>query len=428
MSENSGLCARESDRLFDPVAGEKSIGLAVSGGTDSLALMILVRDWLQGSGAGIRGPKVFVYSVDHGLRPEAGAECEKVRDIALDFGFEHRILVWRGKKPGTGLQVSARRARYGLIGRQMEVDGARILLSGHHMDDQAETVLMRLARGSGLNGLRGMESFSEVEGVRVFRPLLALGRQDLVKIVEQAGLEPCHDPSNEDLGFERVRWRKFLARNGEKGLDGANLARFAARMGRAQRALEVFCHQRYEELVEWNQFGVQMICRERFLEQPCEIAIRLLGEMIYRASGGRSHGELSQLETLLQHVRKDGFSGEVTGGCVIALHGGKVAVFREVSRIRDTRYVLAPGESIVWDGRFVVENRRDRVVIVKGAEGLERRQLKKISGDLGHVRMGWIHCCPLVVDENEKLLAIGEQSFDELVFSRLVNFQAKVMI
>jgi len=434
--------SEKSDELFAPMAGKNRIALAVSGGVDSLALMILVRSWLDNLGNKKSGPKVFIYCVDHGLRSQSAMECNGVKALAKDFGFEHQTLVWQGKKPTTGVQAAARMARYRLIGEQMELDGVEILLTGHHVDDQAETIMMRLAHGSGLSGLRGMESFSEVFGVKIFRPLLALLREELSDIVEQAGLDAFNDPSNDDLKYERVRWRKLLAGMKDSGLNAANLSRFAHRMDRADRALDHFSSEQYKNNVEQDQFGVQMISHEQLISQPDEIAIRLLGKMIYRGSGGRSTGELSQLEDLLKKLSDPGFSGVVIGGCGVALKHEKIVVFRETGRLTAGRLIadrvaadrlesgrmeteeilLNPGQKTLWDQRFIVENTSQNPVVVKSASALNRQQLQDHVVGTDQMKMDWVHSCVMVVDSEGNLLAIGANSFSESINCELVKF------
>ena len=206
VADHAGL-GRHLPTLFAAAAGSGAVGLAVSGGADSLALMLLAHEWANSDPS---APRLVVYTVDHGLRPEAEAETAFVMHEATRRGLAVRTLKWIGKKPSVGLQEAARQARYRLIGDAMRADGVRLLLTAHHRDDQAETVLMRLAHGSGLEGLRGMTPIAEVEGVRVFRPLLGVASDDLRAIVAAAGLTPVADPSNVDHHYERVRWRKAL--------------------------------------------------------------------------------------------------------------------------------------------------------------------------------------------------------------------------
>jgi len=220
--------------LFAPLSGAKAIGLAVSGGADSLALLLLAARWRD---ADPEASALFVYTVDHGLRPEAAVEVASVIAEAERLGLPGRALRWTGRKPATGVQAAARAARYRLIGAAMRQDGAELLLTAHHLDDQAETVLMRLAHGSGLAGLRGMAPLAEVEGVAVARPLLSIPRARLAELVAAAGLTPVADPSNADPHYERVRWRAALPALAGLGLDAGRLALFAARAGEAHDAI-----------------------------------------------------------------------------------------------------------------------------------------------------------------------------------------------
>ncbi|HVY50086.1 MAG TPA: tRNA lysidine(34) synthetase TilS, partial [Devosia sp.] len=194
----------DTETLFAPVAREERIALAVSGGPDSLALMLLASRWASVPGR----PALLVYSVDHGLRPEASAEVAMVLSEATRLGLSARGLRWTTDKPETGIQAAARKARYRLFASAMAEDGARCLLTAHHLGDQAETVLMRLAHGSGIEGLRGMDRFARIEECDVFRPLLGIDPDDLDNIVLEAGLSPVRDPSNSDRHYERVRWRQ----------------------------------------------------------------------------------------------------------------------------------------------------------------------------------------------------------------------------
>jgi tRNA(Ile)-lysidine synthase len=208
------------EELFAPVADKSTLGLAVSGGADSLALMLMAVRWASGRA---NPPRLIVYSVDHGLRPEAADEVQFVLAEAARLGLPARGLAWREGHPATGLQEAAREARYRLIGAAMAEDGAEVLMTAHHRNDQAETVLMRLAHGSGIEGLKGMEPFSQVVGVPIFRPLLETDPAELAGFVGEARLTPIADPSNTDAAYERVRWRALLPQLAAKGLDSPTL-------------------------------------------------------------------------------------------------------------------------------------------------------------------------------------------------------------
>jgi tRNA(Ile)-lysidine synthase len=204
-------------RDFEPLAGPASrIGVAVSGGPDSLALLLL-------ASAGY-GNRVFAATVDHGLRPEAAAEARYMAGIAAVLGVPHAILTvdWPGGKPETGLQEAARDARYDALFRWCEEQALDALLTAHHADDQAETLLMRLGRGAGLPGLAGIRPVQALPNLRIVRPLLGWRRDELLRICVDAGIDPILDPSNSDPRHERTRIRRLLA--GGDALDPRKVA------------------------------------------------------------------------------------------------------------------------------------------------------------------------------------------------------------
>jgi len=269
-------------RLFAPAADQAAVGLAVSGGPDSLALMLLAQRWASALDS---PPRLIVYSLDHGLRPEAAGEVQMVLREAEKLGLAARGLSWTGDKPETGVQEAARQARYRIIGEAMQADGAGLLLTAHHRADQAETVLMRLAHGSGIEGLKGMNALSQVEGVAVFRPLLDVEPASMALIVEQAGLAPVTDPSNSDLAYERVRWRRRLPLLAEDGLDSATLARFATRMAEADLALTQVADAAFAELVTLDGFGAASMPQAAFHALSPAIGRRVLARTLNIVGG-----------------------------------------------------------------------------------------------------------------------------------------------
>ncbi|MEA3004456.1 MAG: tRNA(Ile)-lysidine synthase [Sphingomonadales bacterium] len=212
-------------RVLAP-GGEK-LAIAVSGGPDSLALLLLAAAAFPGRAAAA--------TVDHGLRPEAAGEAALVARICAGLGVPHRTLRVT-LAPGGSVQARARQARYAALGTWMAEEGLALLLTGHHADDQAETLLMRLVRGSGLAGLAGIRARARIGGLDVCRPLLGWRRSALGGIVRAAGLRPVDDPSNADEAHDRVRMRRRLAE--APWLDAAALARSAAALAEAEEALD----------------------------------------------------------------------------------------------------------------------------------------------------------------------------------------------
>jgi len=203
------------------------MALAVSGGGDSLAML-----WL---GAIAFGPRAVVLSVDHGLRPDAAGECRAVETLAATVGLHHATLTLAAK-PGPGnIQAEARDARYAAMAGWCRDHGVGFLLTAHHADDQAETLLMRLVRGSGLSGLAGIRRAQQLHGVTIVRPLLDWRRADLAEALAESGWPHCDDPSNRDPRFDRTLVRGLLAR--EPFLKPERLAATAGFLADADDAL-----------------------------------------------------------------------------------------------------------------------------------------------------------------------------------------------
>ena len=315
--------------LFAPVARTSRLGLAVSGGPDSLALLLLAADWARGDGR----PDVVVYSVDHGLRREAADEVAMVLGEAARLGLRARGLRWDGSKPETGVQAAARKARYRRLAEAMREDGAEYILTAHHLGDQAETILMRLAHGSGIEGLRGMDRFTEVEGCRIFRPLLGLDPQQLREIVEAAGLTAAADPSNIDRHYERVRWRQTMPVLEELGLDLHRLGDFAVRMAdadalidsEADRAFAALVHLGPDGDAELPHAGVSMLNRA--------VAVRLLGRVLRIVGGDRKPHALGALETLHAKLsQRAPLRASTLHGCIVESDGITVSIKPEGAR------------------------------------------------------------------------------------------------
>jgi tRNA(Ile)-lysidine synthase len=216
--------AAETARLAG--ADHGPLALAVSGGADSLALMKLAAEAFPG--------RAHVLSVDHGLRAEAAGECALVGRYAAEVGLPHETLTLT-LVPGGNVQARARAARYAALASWCRDRGVPLLLTAHHADDQAETLLLRLARGSGLAGLSGIRAAVPMDGVTVLRPLLGWRRAELAAIVARAGWTAVDDPSNRDPTYDRTQARALLAQTA--WLEASRLADAAAHLAAAEEAL-----------------------------------------------------------------------------------------------------------------------------------------------------------------------------------------------
>lgn len=398
-------------RLFAPARNEPAIGLAVSGGADSLALMLLAQRW---AAALTSAPRLIVYSLDHGLRPEAADEAAMVAREAEKRGLAARVLRWDGAKPETGVQEAARAARYRLIGAAMAEDGATLLLTAHHRADQAETVLMRLAHGSGIEGLKGMTRLGRVEGVPVLRPLLDVEPAQLRAEVEAAGLVPVEDPSNSDPAYERVRWRQKLPLLAGEGLDSGALARFATRMAEADAALAQMAEAAFGELVALDGFGSADLPQSTLAALSPAIGRRLLARTLSVVGGRQKPHTLAPVERLYDQIVEGDLPRSVTLlGAVIRRRGDIVSLSREPGRALPPSQSLPAQADIVWDRRFRITNRSDRTDLVAGAtDFMPRHRLEDVLGFKVTTPAEAIRTAPMVRDPAGGVLALGGWSFD----------------
>jgi tRNA(Ile)-lysidine synthase len=407
------------EALFAGVAGEPAIALAVSGGADSLALMLLAQRWATGLDM---APRIFVYSVDHGLRPEAADEVAMVLRVAATLGLPARGLAWTGAKPETGVQEAARIARYRMMGSAMAEDGATVLLTAHHLQDQAETVLMRMAHGSGIEGLRGMAAMADIEGIRVHRPLLAVDPTALRAVVDAAGLTPVEDPSNTDPHYERVRWRQAMPELAALGLDAAALSLFAERMAETDAAIAQMADGCFAEIVRLDGFGAARIELAPFVGLSPAISTRLLGRVLNIVGGRQKPRALGQVERLRQTIAEQGLAKATTVlGCVIRIKDGAIAVAREPGRSLPSDAHLVPNGELVWDERFRIVNASSEAGLVASvADYLPRHRLEEFLGFKVTAPAEAIRTAPIVRDASGGVLSLGGWSFDERIKVQLL--------
>ncbi len=325
----SGLSAAEPQLNWLAETGRTA--LAVSGGADSLALMVLMRQAADRVGAS--PDSIMVYSVDHRLRPEAAAEAAYVVRTARSMGFSARALAWEGDKPATGIQAAARTVRYRLMAAAMREDDKVDLVTAHHMADQAETVLMRLAHGSGIEGLKGMNGLSFVEGCRVSRPLLGVRPEILRQVVRDAGLVPAQDPSNNDPHYERVRWRQFQPQLDAMGLTIERLSVFSDRVSDAADLINDSADIAHRDLVTPLGEGRTSLPRGRFSVLNPLVRAALLESILGYVSGNRSPVPLAPLEALCARIANERpFRTSTMHGCVIAVQGTQLMIRPEGPR------------------------------------------------------------------------------------------------
>ena len=355
--DNSPISAQEAKRLFADWRGVPAIVLAVSGGPDSIALMWLAARWRR---ALARGPRLIAVTVDHGLRPEAAAEAREVRRLARSLDLPHRTLRWTGPKPRTGLPAAARAARYRLLAQAARASDATHILTAHTRDDQAETLLMRMLRGSGIAGLAAMARESERDGLALARPFLDISKSQLIATLRKAKVGFAEDPTNRDTSFTRPRLRTLMPVLAAEGGDTRNLVRLASRLARANAAVEVLVDgaERYlalrdrqvlhsgfnAETFDAGRLDAKSFDAKAFAAMPDEIRLRLLQRVIDRI-GHEGPAELGKVEALLSALDLAGAENnagrrprlkQTLAGALISLIDGRIRIEPAPPRRRRT--------------------------------------------------------------------------------------------
>lgn len=321
------------------------LAVAVSGGADSMALTLLADGWARA-----RGGRVTAMTVDHALRPASADEAKRVGVWLAARGIEHQILRWDGTKPASGIQEAARQARYRLLRAAAAERDVLHLLLAHHLDDQAETLLQRLTRGSGVDGLAAMSPVMELAELRLLRPLLGAPRARLAAFLRELGQDWIEDPSNRSEVFQRVRLRRLLA---DEGLAADRLAATARALGRARAALERDTAALAARCAHLDSAGFLHLDGAALSAADDEVALRLLAACCRTVAGGVAYPpRLERLERLLADVRA-GLPGRRSfGGCLLSPRGGNgILILREAERM-EGRLAAAAGQKLLWDGRF----------------------------------------------------------------------------
>ena len=317
--------------------------VAVSGGGDSIALMHLLARWAKKTR---RAPPIVV-TVDHGLREGSAGDAKKVARWAKAAGLGVQILRWSGPRPKSDIEAAAREARYRLMGGWAAKKNLTALYVAHSRDDQAETFLLRLMRGSGLDGLAAMRPLSPypVPGfrdLRLVRPLLAIERDALRAHLTCAGQAWLEDPMNGEARFARVRLRQVMPALEEAGLTRARIASAAAHLARAREALDTVTAAVIARAASPRDDAIHLDA-VALVAAPREVGLRALAQLLMHVSGQSYRPRFERLERLYDRIAAETLGGGVTlHGCRIflvparqgAFGPGTLGIARETARSR----------------------------------------------------------------------------------------------
>ena len=297
--------------------GDTDIAVGVSGGADSMALCLILSDYFKDV------PKLTIHalSVDHALRSESLSEAQHVaQQLKTLPNVEHHILTWKHEtRPDARIQEKARTARYDLMKEYMHGHNITMLFLGHHIDDQAETFLFRLAKGSGLDGLSCMSVIQKIgENAVLCRPMLGLSKGDMISFCKNRGVDFIDDPSNYCDDYARVRLRKSRDILASEGLSSKRLFVASKRFSRARKALEKLSNDAFDDCLDLNDAGCIVFKFSGLVSNPDEIILRVILRAMSDLRNDTGYGaRLDRVEHLCADlVAQDNFRKRTLGGII----------------------------------------------------------------------------------------------------------------
>lgn len=389
-----------------PFERDPAIAVACSGGADSMALTVLLQDWVRA-----RGGSLTALIVDHAIRPESAGEARRVAGWLAARRIDHEVLAWRGAPIASGVQAAARTARYALLSAWCEARACLHLAVAHHLEDQAETVLLRLARGSGVDGLSAMAPVTETGTQRIVRPLLSMPRARLRETLKALGVDHVEDPSNRNDTFARVRMRMLSAALDDEGMTPLRLAATAAHMARVRESLDAAAAGLLARVFVLYDSGYGILKPGALVAVPREIGLRALAGVLTCIGGGRYAPRFERLERLYDMIDTiPGGGGRTLAGCRVLGRRAGVLVCREMAAIGAA---MQPASGAVfWDNRFRMNFAEggSAAVMALGRDGW--RDIASVAPDLkqSHVPAAVRPTLPAIW-ENGRVLAVPHLGF-----------------
>ena len=364
-------------KIIEEYFNKESIALAVSGGPDSTALMFIFSKSKK-----IKKDNVTILVVDHGLRKNSSDEANLVKRNAIKIGFKCKILKWAGAKPSSGIQEAARKARYNLMLSWCEKNNIKKLFLAHHLDDQVETFLMRLSKGSGVDGLTSMSKNTIISNLNLIRPFLEISKNRLIEIANSSRLEWVTDPSNLNLSYQRSRMRKLMPSLSKEGIDSHHINLVIKRMDSVKQALKDIVDIDISKFVKNMNDISYSLSYEAINKLSPEILLRILERIIMVASGSVYPAKRTKVEGILSWLSSDNsIRAKTLGGVVIRKRKDYVIFYRELKGCQTSEIVYPlTSRYLTWDNRFYIKLNKSKKVEVRclGDEGVSIMKSKKI--------------------------------------------------
>ena len=332
---------------------KSKLAIGVSGGSDSMTLLCCFAKWAKQNDVDL-----IALTVNHNLRNEAKEETKKVAIWAKNLGIKHHILTWDGIKPTSNIQEQARKARFDLMLSFCQNNNIKYLALAHHLEDQAETFLIRLQRGSGVDGLGAITPLKTITNINIIRPLLNISCCDFKSFLESHNLSWIDDPSNNNDDYQRVKFRKIMPLLTAQGLTADVLAKTAKQMQRARVFLDNYTNQTLAENTISYQAGYIEAKPDVFIKNDDEIALRALKKIIMQVAGLEYPLRLEKLSRLAAALKDvNNFKGATLSGCQIIKiktnEGFLYQFVREFKKVAPLQTITKSG-LFYWDNRFFI--------------------------------------------------------------------------
>ena len=323
--------------------------IAVSGGPDSLALYFLAKEYAK------KNDYIFsVITVDHRLRENSSKEADWLKKLFKKDKVNHYVLRWNGIKPRSNLMALARNKRYELINKKCVELGAKYLLTAHHLDDQIETFFMRLVRGSGIKGLASIARKSKMQNIILVRPLLAYSKKSLIKVLAEKKQSYIEDPTNKNLSFDRIRYRKIISSLINEGIDKNRLEKLISNLSQANFAVDYSSKIELKNCLSQNRYGHIQIKKDFFFKLPKEIQFRIINFLILNYSNKRKVVRSASILKLLANFSKSDFYNQTLNKIVFLNEKSLITLVREVSRI-DKKDSISEN-TLFWDNFYEINS------------------------------------------------------------------------
>lgn len=412
-------------KAYFPFEDAPVIAIATSGGADSLGLILLADEWSR-SKKSPSGTSIVGLTVDHGLRPNSTSEARLVQEWLKKRDIQHHILTWEGTKPTSKIQNSAREARYDLLSQWCLKNNVLHLLTGHHATDQLETFLMRLSKGSGLKGLTGIQKEVFMPFGRLIRPFLEENPLTIKLALNRFGQDHIEDPSNQNIQFERTRWRKVLPLLEEQSLTTTALNKTLNKLQSEQNVLEKEVTKALIKCFTVEMCGLIRIDKKIFTKIPRQIGHKLLEKGILSVSGHDYGPKKESLQNLYDGLIMGKKIPLTLSGCRIMCRKKEIIIGREYEALKNTATTLHNNLNCKWDNKFQVRVKKAQItenLIIRalGPEGLKQLREKNIPIKYKDIPQPLLLTLPSVWKNNE-IISIPHLTWKDLSATNISIF------